>query len=229
MDRPFEVQLEKLKTKLIKMCSLVDEQVEFTIRAVQEENENLAVLVLERDYKVDRYDIKIERICQKLFALNQPVAMDLRLIMSALKINSNLERIGDLAVNIARYFIEMKTKPEFFGKIRFSESAYIAREMIKNAIDAFIEKDADLAKKVLLSDDKLDDIVMENSNILMNLMKGNPAYVENALRYYSIFREIERLGDHATNIAEEVYFIVKAETIKHRQDEVFSDDDSEGY
>lgn len=229
MERPFDIQLEKLKTKLIKMCSLVDEQVEFMIKAVEEENESLAVMVLERDHKVDKYDLKIERICQKLFALNQPVAMDLRLIMSALKINTNLERIGDLTVNICRDVIEMKSKPPFYDKIQFSESASIAREMIKSAIDAFIEKDAELSKKVLLSDDKLDDIVTENSRILADVMKKDPELVDSALRYFSIFQEIERLGDHATNIAEEVYFIVKAETIKHRQEEAFSDDDIDGY
>ncbi len=229
MERPFDLQIEKLKTRLIKMCSLVDEQVEFAVRSIEEENESLGVLVLERDYKVDKHDIKIERICQKLFALNQPVAMDLRLIMSALKINSNLERIGDLSVKIARFGIELKGKPEFYSRIRFSETALIAREMIKNSIDSFIERDAELARKVLGTDDKLDDLTIENNKTLTELMKENREYVEAALAYYSIFQSLERLGDHATNIAEEVYFIVKAESIKHRSELNSSDEDAAGY
>ncbi len=229
MERPFDIQIEKLKTKLIKMCSLVDEQVEFVIRAIEEENESLAVLVLERDHKVDKYDVKVEKICQKLFALNQPVAMDLRLIMSALKINANLERIGDLAGNIARNAIEIKKKPEFFNRIRFSESASITREMIKNSIDSFIERDAELGRKVMMTDDKLDDLVNESRKILIQIMKENTDYIDDAMKFHIIFQTMERLGDHAVNIAEEVYFIVKAESIKHRPEVPLPDDDFGGY
>lgn len=229
MERPFDTQLDKLKTKLIKMCSLVDEQVEFAIRSIEEENESIAVLVLERDYKVDKYDVKVESICYKLFALNQPVAMDLRTIMSALKINANLERIGDLAVNVARNSIETQKKPEFFDRLRFSETAIVTREMIKNAIDSFIDRNADLARKVLATDDKLDELVKENRKTLTEIMKEKADYVENGIRYHSIFQALERLGDHATNIAEEVYFIVKAESIKHRSEGSSPDDDIAGY
>lgn len=229
IQRPFDIQLEKLKTKLIKMCSLVDEQVEFALRAVEEGNNSLAVLVLERDHKVDKYDIKVESICQKLFALNQPVAIDLRVIMSALKIDGNLERIGDHAVNIAINSIEIKDKPDFFGRIRFSETGTVVREMIKNAIDSFIDRDTDLAKKVLATDDTVDELVKENRRILIEIMKENPNSVENGMRYHSIFQALERLGDHASKIAEEVYFIVRAESIKHRSEEISDKEDADGY
>src|SRR3990172_6913499 len=115
MERQFEQQLEKLKTRILKMCSLVDEQVDLAIRAIDEENPALAEIVLEKEKKVDKYDIKIDKICQKIFALNQPVAMDLRMIMSALTINTNLERVGDLAVNISENFISIKKKPAFMN------------------------------------------------------------------------------------------------------------------
>ncbi len=114
MERQFEIQIEKLKTRLIKMCSLVDEQVELALKAVDEENTELADLVIERDAKVDKYDVKIEKICQKIFALSQPVAADLRLIMSALTIDTNLERIGDLAVNIAENAIGDRERSQIF-------------------------------------------------------------------------------------------------------------------
>ncbi len=225
MERLFDIQIEKLKTKLIKMCSLVDEQVEFAIRSVEENNRALADIVEERDDKVDKYDIKIEKICQKMFALNQPVAMDLRLIMSALKINANLERIGDIAVNIALDSKDLDSTPSFFERLHFNEIADIARSMIKMAIDSFIDNDIDLAKKVITSDDKLDDLVNEDSNLLKEIMKEKPENVEPGLIFYSIFQELERLGDHATNIGEEVYFIMKAQSIKHSNEDLLDSSD----
>ena len=222
MERLFDIQIDKLKTKLIKMCSLVDEQVEFAIRAVEENNSTLADIVEDRDSRVDKFDIKIEKICQKMFALNQPVAMDLRLIMSALKINANLERIGDIAVNIALDSKDLQCTPDFFPRLHFNEIAGIARSMIKMAIDSFISNDIDLAKKVITSDDKLDDLVREDSKLIKEIMKEKTENIEPGLIFYSVFQELERLGDHATNIGEEVYFIMKAQLIKHSNED-FSD------
>jgi phosphate transport system protein len=221
MERPIDLQLEKLKVKLIKMCSLVDEQVEFAIKAVEGNNYEIANLVEERDARVDKYDNKIERVCHKIFALNQPVAMDLRLIISALKINSNLERIGDLAVNIARNAKDLKSRPEFFTKLHFSEIAEISRDMINKAIDSFIGSDVELAKSVIESDDRLDNLVRVDAEMLADVMKDHPANVSSALIFYSINQELERIGDHAVNICREVYFIVKARSIKHQSEEDF--------
>ncbi len=216
IERPFDIQLEKLKTKLIKMCSLVDEQVEYAIKAVEEENRELAEYVIDRDNKVNKFDVKIEKICQKLFALNQPVAMDLRLIMSALKINSNLERIGDLAVNISWNAVDLGKKPDFHERLNFSTTALLTREMIRKSIDAFINNDSELAKSVLVDEERLDDIVKENSELVTEIMQESTENVRSGLIIYNLFQELERLGDHATNICEEVYFIVKAQLIKHR-------------
>ncbi|MFO7446660.1 MAG: phosphate signaling complex protein PhoU [Ignavibacteriaceae bacterium] len=233
MDRQFDQQLEKLKTRIIKMCSLVDEQVEFAVRSIDEENADLAKIVIERDKKVDKYDVKIEKICQKIFALNQPVAMDLRLIMSALTINSNLERIGDLAVNIAENFLIMKKKPDFISRTHFNAMSKLTKEMIRSAIDAFIENNAKLAAKVIEMDNMLDKYDVENHAILIDVMKENAANIEPAVALLVISREFERLGDHATNIAEDVYFIVEAQLIKHKYekylfgDEPDDDDDKD--
>ncbi len=139
MERHLDIQLEKLKKRLTKMCSLVDEQVNNAILSIEEENETLAQEVIDKDDKVDKFDLKIEKSCQKIFALNQPVAMDLRLIMSAMSLDTNLERIGDIAVNIAEYFLMMKKKPSFFNETKFEEMAKLSRSMLKNSIDAFIE------------------------------------------------------------------------------------------
>ena len=228
MDRQFDHQIEKLKTRIIKMCSLVDEQVDFAIRCVEEENHDLAKLVIERDKKVDKYDVKIEKICQKLFALNQPVAMDLRLIMSSLTINTNLERIGDLAVNIAENFLVMQKKPAFIDRCHFKPMSILTKEMIRSAIDAFIENNAKIASKVIESDDVLDKYNRENHRILIDVMKENVENIEPAVALLVISRQLERLGDHATNIAEDVYFIVEAQLIKHKYEKyLFSDDDAD--
>ncbi len=216
MQRHFDSQIEKLKTRIIKMCSLVDEQVEFAIQTVNDNNLELAEVVINRDKKVDKYDVKIDKICQKIFALNQPVAMDLRLIMSALTINTNLERVGDIAVNIVQHFKFMEKKPPFFERTKFNEMAKVSREMIKNSIDAFIDNNPKLAQKVILTDTILDNFHKENHKILVAIMKEDVNNIDCAVNMLAISRNLERLGDHATNIAEDVYFIVEAELVKHK-------------
>lgn len=228
MERQFEIQIEKLRTRLIKMCSLVDEQVEFALKAIDEGNPELAELVIERDDKVDKYDVKIEKVCQKIFALNQPVAMDLRLIMSSLTINTNLERIGDLAVNLAESVKELGKKPGFFDRTRLKEMSVLSREMIKNAIDSFIDNDPVLAQKVIKSDDSVDELDRANHTILKEIMKENPENVEPGIALLEVSRHLERLADHATNIAEDVYFIVEAQMIKHKYEKfLFSEDEAD--
>ncbi len=229
MERHIDQQLEKLKTRIIKMCSLVDEQVEFAIRAIENEDTALAELVIDRDKKVDKYDLKIDKICQKIFALNQPVAMDLRLIMSSLIINNNLERVGDIAVNISESFLDLKKKPEFMNRIHFGEMSKLVKTMIRNAIDSFIESDAQLAKSVIESDDVVDNFNKENRKILIEIMKESRENIEPGVAMLVISRQLERLGDHATNIAEDVYFIVEAQMIKHKYEKIFSNaiDDEE--
>jgi len=226
MERQLDVQLAKLKKRIIIMCSLVDEQVDLALRSVEEEIEEIANNVIERDEKVDKFDVKIERDCQKIFALNQPVAMDLRLIMSAMSMDTNLERIGDNAVNICEQFLRMKKKPKFFDHTKFNEMAVVVRSMLKNSIDAFIDNSAELAKKVITEDDNLDRLDMENSEILIEIMKQDRENVEPGVAMLGISRMMERLGDLATNIAEDVYFIIEAQLIKHKYEKyLFSSDD----
>jgi phosphate transport system protein len=227
MERQFDQQLEKLKTRIMKMCSLVDEQVELSIRTVEERNPELGEIVLEKEKKVDKYDLKIDKICQKIFALNQPVAMDLRLIMSALTINTNLERMGDIAVNIVENSKLINTKPGWLDKTHFTEMTKIAREMIRLSIDSFIQDDAKLAKKVIETDRLLDKLNKENHQTLIEIMRNNPDDIQTAVALLVISRQLERLGDHATNIAEDVYFIVEARMVKHKYEKYLFSDDSD--
>jgi len=228
MERLLDEHIEKLKRRVMKMCSLVDEQVQFAIKSVVEEDLELANLVIERDKKVNKFDVKIDKICQKIFALAQPVAMDLRYIMSALTINNNLERIGDIAVNISENILLIKKKPDYFSKTKLEEMFKIVQEMLKNAIDAFILPNAELAKKVILSDDLIDQMNAENHRILKEIMKQSPENIESAVALIVISREIERLADHSTNIAEDVFFIVEAQLIKHKYEKyLFGDEKDE--
>ncbi|HVO74931.1 MAG TPA: phosphate signaling complex protein PhoU [Ignavibacteriaceae bacterium] len=228
MERQFELQLEKLRKRILKMSSLVDEQVDYALKAIEENNLDFATLVISREDKVDKYDLKIEKICQRIIALSQPVAMDLRLIISAITIDTNLERIGDIAVNISENFLLMKEKPAFIDRSRFSEMIKIVKEMLKNAIDSFINGDAKLAQKVIETDKILDAYNKENHQILINIMKENPNNIEPAVALLVICRQLERVGDHATNIAEDVFFIVEAQMIKHKYEKfLFNETDDE--
>lgn len=228
MERLLDEHLEKLKTRVIKMCSLVDEQFQLAIKSFEDENIELAQSVIDRDRKVNKYDVKIDKICQKIFALAQPVAMDLRYIMSSLTINSNLERIGDIAVNIAENVVLIQKKPEFFHDTKLEEMFNLTKRMLKNSIDAFIGGNPELAKEVILTDDVVDRLNAENHQILKSIMKQSPENIEAAVALLVISRELERLADHATNIAEDVFFIVEAQMIKHKYEKyIFGEDDSD--
>lgn len=218
MERRFDRQIEKLRTRLIKMCSIVDEQLDFAIRAVEENDAEIANLIIEQDRKVNKHDVKVDKFCQKLLALNQPVAMDLRFIMAALTINHNLERMGDLSKNIAFASRDIKRRPLFFDEIDFAATANIAKEMAKNSIDSFIQNDSKLAMQTILMDDKLDDEVKKADGRIKSILKKDKGNVDDALNYYAIFHHLERLGDCAVNIAKDVYFIVEAEIIKHKSE-----------
>ena len=225
MERLLDEHIEKLKRRVMKMCSLVDEQVQSAIRVVQEENLELAKEIIEKDNKVDKYDNKIDKICQKIFALTQPVAMDLRLIMSSLTINNNLERIGDIATNIAEYILMIKKKPAFYNQSKLEEMFTVAKQMLKDSIDSYINGDETLAKSVIEADNHLDKLNFDNHQIFIEIMKQNKDNIEPAVALLVMSRQIERLGDHCTNIAEDVFFIVEAHLVKHKYEKyLFADE-----
>jgi phosphate transport system protein len=226
--KQFEDQLDKLRKRIIKMSSLVDEQLDLAIRAVYEEKPELAKLAMEMDDKVDKFDLKIEKQCQKIIALNQPVAMDLRVIISALTINTNLERIGDNATNVAENFLLFSKKPHFFDRTRFGEMSNKVKDMVRKSIDSYIDNDSKLAENVIRTDNIIDDLNIENHRVLIEIMKEDPNNIEEAVAQLVISRHLERAGDHATNIAEDIIFIVEANLIKHKYEKyIFSDEEDE--
>ncbi len=216
MERPIDIQLEKLRVKLIKMCSIVEEQLNLALKSFSIENKHLADIVISNDLSVDKYDDKIEKVCQKIFALNNPVAVDLRNIMSALKINANLERISDLSVNIARISKDLYKAPDYFERLNIFDIGKLTKQMLDYSIDAYVHNDADKSVEIIGIDDKLDLMVKNDSITLIKIMKEVSDNIESGILTYSLLQELERIGDHTTNIAEEVYFIVKGENIKHR-------------
>jgi phosphate transport system protein len=222
MQRHFTFELDKLRTSLIRMGSLVDEQIEFGMRAMLESDVNLARLVIDRDKKVDEFDNEIDKDCIRIFALTQPVAIDLRLLMAALKINNELERIGDIAVNLAERVQPLVPYREFVQSTVIGEMATAARKMVRSAIDSFVNNDPALARQVLEGDDVIDEYDAKIFGLMVAAMKSTPENVDAAAHLMIASRHIERLADHATNIAEDVIFLVNAKIIKHNVDQAAS-------
>jgi len=222
MARHFELELDQLRTMLIRMGSLVEEQIDYSVKAIVDGDESLATLVIERDKKVDEYDNSIDQQCIRIFALTQPVAVDLRLLMAALKINNELERIGDIAVNLAERVKPLLPFKTFVQGTQLREMAQAAREMVRSAIDAFVNNDPGLAKKVLESDDLIDSLDQQMFELMVHSMKESKELIEPAVHMVILSRHLERLADHATNIAEDVIFLVNARIIKHNVDEKLS-------
>ncbi len=213
-----EEELEQLKTKIIKMGSLVEEQIEFSFRALFEGNIELAKTVISRDDEVDKYDNKIDKHCQRIFALTQPVAFDLRLIMSTLMINNDLERMGDIAVNISERAETFIGYNDLLRKMRVDEMAKRVQKIVKNSIDCFVNGDAELAKNIIKADIDIDVLDSEIFKLLTDQMKDDPELIVPCSHTLTLVRNIERLSDHATNIAEDVIFLIDAKIIKHSKD-----------
>lgn len=216
MYQYLEEELDLLKTKVIKMGSLVEEQLEFAMKSLFEQNTELSKIVIERDSKVDKYDVKIDKLCQKIFALTQPVAVDLRLIMSALKINNDLERMGDIAVNIAERTEPLMNNIDFLKRVQLDIMAEKVMTVVKKTIDSFVNNDHELAFSVIKSDDIIDNMERDIFYKVIEEMKNDNSLITAGAFSISLLRHFERLADHATNIAEEVIFLIDAKIIKHK-------------
>lgn len=215
MERRFEKELDDLKANLIKMGRLVDEQIDLACHSLFQADVDLARQVLQRDDSVNELDTLIDKQCQEIFALSQPVAVDLRLLMAALKINNNLERIGDIAVNIAERVEPLSSYHAFLKGTRLAEMVQIARIMVNDSIDSFISNNPRLANLVLESDDVVDSLDAAIFRQMVREMQRDHSLIEPASHILILSRHIERLADHATNIAEDVIFLVDARMVKH--------------
>lgn len=216
MHRSFEEDLDKLRTRLIRMGSLVEEQVEFALRSLREGNQELARIVIDRDDKVDKLDLKIDKQCQRIFALNQPVASDLRLLLAAVKINNELERIGDQATNLAQIVIDSPSAVQLANQIDLHRIAQAAYTMVKSSLDSFINNDPELAMHILPSDQTVDQLYNSLRSELIEIMTDDSSLVPDGAQLLLALYDLERMADHSTNIAENVIFLMHAKLVRHR-------------
>jgi phosphate transport system protein len=219
VHRHFEDELETLRSQLIRMGSLVDEQVETAIRALQEGNLELAKFVIEREARVNELDLTIDGQCQRIFALTQPVAVDLRLLLAAMHMNSDFERIGDIAVNIAERVEPLEEYPDLLDRVGAVDMIATARQMLTSVLNAFIHNDSEEARSVFEKEDIVDDFNRKIFYNLIDTMKSDPVMIEPAAHLMALLRHIERLADHATNIAENVVFVAEAKLLRHHTSE----------
>jgi phosphate transport system protein len=217
--RHFSEELEQLKHRLLTMGGLAEEQVRLATRAVTERDAGLMARVIGSDGELNRFHLDIDDRCFKLLALHQPMAGDLRTIMAAVKINSDLERVGDLAVNIAEAGQRYITHPPVKPLVDIPRMAEAAQAMLHDALDAFVTRDLARAQDVLDRDDQLDELKDQVFRELLTYMLGDPKTIEPGLDLILISRHLERVGDHATNIAEDVIFIVAARDVRHHTTE----------
>lgn len=219
MERPFDEELKSLKEKLLEMASRAEEQIVLAVRALKERQENLACEVLEREAAINRLDIEVDEMAMKLLALRQPMATDLRFITSAMSIGTDLERIGDLAVNIAERALDLLKHPQLKPLIDIPRMAELAQAMVRDALNAFVNGDDKLAKDVCERDDQVDELNDQIFRELLTYMMQDPGTITRAVDLILVGRHLERIADHATNIGEDVIYMVKGRTIKHHVEE----------
>ena len=211
----FQEELEQLKTRLLEMGGLAEERVRAAIRALVERDDTVVDGVLAGDQPINELHIEVDGRCFKLLALHQPMAIDLRAIMSAIKINTDLERVGDLAVNIAEAARRYLRHPPVKELIDIPRMADIAQSMLRDALDSYVRRDTALAEHVLNEDDVLDALKTQVFRELLTFMLHAPSTIEPALDLILVSRHLERIGDHATNIDEDVIFMVSARDVRH--------------
>jgi phosphate transport system protein len=211
----FEEELQVLKNRLLSMGALVEDRVHRAVHALMERDLDEAEALAGSDQEVNDLQIEIDDRCVKVLALQQPMATDLRLITSAIKINSDLERIGDQAVNIAESAIKVLNHSAGQPPADLRRIAELAERMTREALDSFVRKDAMLARSVILRDDEVDRLKDKLFGDLLATMVADPKRIPDALSFILISRNLERIADHATNIAEDVIFLVEAKDIRH--------------
>ena len=215
VQRHFQEELDQLKNRLLEMGGLAEEEVRLAVKGLVERDHDVIEHVIAGDEPLNGLHIEIDNRCFTLLALFQPMAADLRTVVAAVKINTDLERVGDLAVNIAEAARRYAMHPPVKKLIDIPLMASIAQTMLRDALDAFVRRDIALAQHVLSEDDRLDALKTQIFRELLTYMLQDPATIEPALDLILVSRHLERIGDHATNVAEDVIFIVSARDVRH--------------
>jgi phosphate transport system protein len=219
--RHFQEELEQLQARLLAMGGLAEDRVRASVEGLVSRDMTVVDSVLAGDTPINELHIEIDQRCFTLLALHQPMAVDLRAIVSAVKINTDLERVGDLAVNIAEAATRYLKHPPVKELIDIPRMARIAQSMLRDALDAFVRRDTGMAQRVLDQDDELDGLKTQVFRELLTYMLQDPSTIEPALDLILVSRHLERIGDHATNVAEDVIFMVSARDVRHHAGERF--------
>jgi phosphate transport system protein len=214
-DKRYDEDLKRLREDILYMGGLVEDQIQKAVSSLVERDSALAETIIERDHEVNRLDVEIDDLCIQLLALHQPAARDLRFITTALKITTDLERIGDMAVNICERALELNEEPQLKPYIDIPRMARTSERMIRESLDAFVREDTDLALKVCKDDQEVDDLNSQIFRETISFMIEDPHTINRAMKISSISKYLERIADHATNIAEMVVFMVKGKSIRH--------------
>ncbi len=214
-DKKYEEELKKLREDILYMGGLVEDQIQKAVSSLVDRDSPRAEMIIQRDHEVNRLDVEIDDLCIRLLALHQPAGKDLRFITTALKITTDLERIGDMAVNICERALELNREPQLKPYIDIPRMAQIAQRMIRESLDAFVREDTDLALKVCKDDQEVDDLNSQIFRETISFMIEDPHTINRAMKITFISKYLERIADHATNIAEMVIFMVKGKSIRH--------------
>lgn len=215
MPKRLQKELEKIKKRILFLGALVEERVRMAIKAIENWDADLSQEIIRKDYEIDELEIELEEECLKILALHQPVAVDLRFLVAAIKINNDLERIGDEAVNIAMRVRNIARRQRLQLSFDYSVMAEKAAAMLRMSLDSLVNLDIDLAFKVLTLDDDVDLMHREIYDKIKDLMAQKPDASGYLINLYTISRHLERLADHSTNIAEEVIYLIEGEIVRH--------------
>ena len=216
MAKIFIRELDNIKKKILSLGAMVEERVRLAVDAVTNHDPVTAQRIIKTDYEIDEMEVEIEEECLKVLALHQPVAVDLRFLIAVIKINNDLERIGDQAVNIAERVGVLSKHPNPAYNFDYTLMAQKAESMLRMSLDALVNLDEDIAFKVVTMDDEVDQIQEEAYDRIKNAMTNNPDMTGFLINLFLVSRHLERLADHATNIAEEVIYLIEGEIIRHR-------------
>lgn len=217
MQEHYTNEIEDLKSNLLKMAALVDDQIDRAMKSLQESNLEITKGLKAKELEVDAYDNLIQTQCENILAMFQPVASDLRYLMAIIMINNNLERCGDIAINIAQRVKKTSGHHNLFAEANLVEMSKLSRKMVKDAIDSFINMDIDLANNVLTADDRVDTLNKEVFKFTVDKMRADSSLIEPCAHMIVLSRQIERLADHATNIAENLIFYIEAKLVAHKK------------
>jgi len=213
----FDDELKILRERILKLGCMVENAIRDSVKALVERDSELAKEVIKRDHLVNALDVGIDEECVRLIALRQPMARDLRLITTAMKITTDLERMGDLAVNIAERAIELNDEPQLKPFVNIPKMAEITQTMVRDALDSFVTGCSRLPYEVIKRDDEVDDLTVRNFEELLSFMIRDPKIIPLAVKRTYIAKYLERIADHATNIAEMIIYMCKGKMIRHTE------------